>query len=93
MGIFRGSPTETKGLSAQDCEVNITNESVSRAQGVGSPSDDPWGVLEASGRGGGGAEQVALQEKQCVSRTRGKAINIFSRKFLVKPAIKTSHGN
>lgn len=44
---------ETKGLSAQDCEVNITNESVSSAQGVGSPSDDPWGVLEASGRGGG----------------------------------------
>lgn len=43
---------ETKGLSAQDCEVNITNESVSSAQGVGSPSDDPWGVLEASGRGG-----------------------------------------
>lgn len=42
---------ETKGFSAQDCEVNITNERASHAQGVGSPSDGPWGAGKASVEG------------------------------------------
>lgn len=37
---------ETKGIAAQGCEVSITNESASNAQGVGSPSEHPWGAVD-----------------------------------------------
>lgn len=54
---------ETKGIAAQGCEVSITNESASNAQGVGSPSEHPWGAMDTFVE----AEQVALQEKPFVS--------------------------
>jgi len=38
---------ETKGIPAQDSYVNVTNESVGNVQGVGSPSDCPWGAVKA----------------------------------------------
>lgn len=41
---------ETKGIPAQDSQVNVTNESVGNVQGVGSPSDYPWGAVKASPR-------------------------------------------
>jgi hypothetical protein len=54
---------ETKGIWAHNCEV-VSNESASIIPGTGSPPDDPWGAVGASG--GEGTEQVTLQEKQFV---------------------------
>ena len=54
---------ETKGIAAQGCEVSITNESASNAQGVGSPSEHPWGAVDTLV----GTEQVTLQKQPFVS--------------------------
>lgn len=54
---------ETKGIPAEDSQVNVTNESVGNVQGVGSPSDYPWGAAGASPGGRADGPLKYIQEK------------------------------
>lgn len=67
---------ETKGIPAEGSQVNVTNESVGNVQGVGSPSDYPWGAAEASpgGRADGPLEYVQEKAIGLTLGTRREAI-------------------
>lgn len=54
---------ETKGIPAQDSQVNVINESIGNAQGVGFPSDHPWGAGEASPVGTADGSLIQMQGK------------------------------
>ena len=76
---------QTKGIPAQDSQVNITNESIGNVQGVGSPSDNPWGAKKATPGGHSRWPSGTDRGKRHLTPFGDKRRSYFSRKiFLVK---------